>query len=85
MVRRLSYIQETHDTGSSGGKYSHGHNHNHTHLSGRRCSKKSGEKEIKGKEQKAAPSWSRFLYKENPALDAGFRERYAFDQKSSNS
>lgn len=26
-----------------------------------------------------------FLYKENPALDAGFRERYAFDQKSSNS
>ena len=25
-----------------------------------------------------------FLYKENPALDAGFRERYAFDQKSSN-
>ena len=24
------------------------------------------------------------LYKENPALDAGFRERYAFDQKSSN-
>ena len=23
-----------------------------------------------------------FLYKENPALDAGFRERYAFDQKS---
>lgn len=29
--------------------------------------------------------WDRaFLYKENPALDAGFRERYAFDQKSSN-
>ena len=27
----------------------------------------------------------RFLYKENPALDAGFRERYAFDQKSSKS
>lgn len=27
---------------------------------------------------------SGFLYKENPALDAGFRERYAFDQKSSN-
>lgn len=26
-----------------------------------------------------------FLYKENPALDAGFRERYAFDQKSSES
>lgn len=26
-----------------------------------------------------------FLYKENPALDAGFRERYAFDQKSSKS
>ena len=26
---------------------------------------------------------SRFLYKENPALDAGFSERYAFDQKSS--
>lgn len=26
----------------------------------------------------------RLLYKENPALDAGFRERYAFDQKSSN-
>ncbi len=25
------------------------------------------------------------LYKENPALDAGFRERYAFDQKSSKS
>ena len=25
------------------------------------------------------------LYKENPALDAGFRERYAFDQKSSES
>ena len=28
---------------------------------------------------------SLFLYKENPALDAGFRERYAFDQKSSES
>jgi hypothetical protein len=26
--------------------------------------------------------WS-FLLSENPALDAGFRERYAFDQKSS--
>ena len=25
-----------------------------------------------------------FLYKENPAFDAGFSERYAFDQKSSN-
>lgn len=25
-----------------------------------------------------------FLYKGNPALDAGFHERYAFDQKSSN-
>lgn len=24
-----------------------------------------------------------FLYKENPALDAGFHERYAFDQKTS--
>jgi hypothetical protein len=24
-----------------------------------------------------------FLYKENPALDAGFSGRYAFDQKSS--
>ena len=26
-----------------------------------------------------------FLYKENPAFDAGFSERYAFDQKSSRS
>ena len=25
-----------------------------------------------------------FLYKENPALDAGFKRRYAFDQNSSN-
>ena len=25
-----------------------------------------------------------FVEKENPAFDAGFRERYAFDQKSSN-
>ena len=24
------------------------------------------------------------LYKENPALDAGFKRRYAFDQNSSN-
>ena len=31
------------------------------------------------------PSVHLFLYKENPALDAGFRERYAFDQKSSES
>ena len=31
------------------------------------------------------PLQSGFLYKENPALDAGFRERYAFDQKSSKS
>lgn len=29
-------------------------------------------------------SGAALLYKENPALDAGFRERYAFDQKSSN-
>ena len=25
----------------------------------------------------------RFLYRENPAFDAGFNKRYAFDQKSS--
>ena len=34
---------------------------------------------------RAAVSAVAFLYKENPALDAGFRERYAFDQKSSKS
>jgi hypothetical protein len=34
--------------------------------------------------KKPEPRWFRqFLLSENPALDAGFRERYAFDQKSS--
>ena len=33
--------------------------------------------------QAAMQSEGSFLLSENPALDAGFRERYAFDQKSS--
>lgn len=40
---------------------------------------------ITGNTDKMGVWISGFLYKENPALDAGFRERYAFDQKSSKS